>query len=104
MRDYFELSVTSLTINIQSHSGCTFVCVCGVVWGNGPPCIMIKHPDTNAAKSLHEYEVYKKKHSLVNIDIDYRLKNLALFYLLAVCHFGLITFLSLQQGNGRIEK
>ena len=52
----------------EKASGCTFKCCCGKIWGNGPGCILIKHPDPNAAEAMNEYEVFKKEHDLVDIE------------------------------------
>lgn len=54
----------------EKSSGCTFKCTCGQIWGNSQPCILIKHPDPNAAKAMKEYEVFKKEHSLIDFDIN----------------------------------
>lgn len=53
----------------EKSTGCTFKCTCGLIWGNSPPCILIKHPDPNAAKAMSEYEVFKKEHTLVDINM-----------------------------------
>ncbi|XP_059094666.1 uncharacterized protein LOC131889555 isoform X1 [Tigriopus californicus] len=53
----------------EKSTGCTFKCSCGLIWGNSPPCILIKHPDPNAAKAMSEYEVFKKEHTLVDINM-----------------------------------
>ena len=48
--------------------GCTDLCdLCGVSWGQGTPCVLIKHPDGNLQQTMSGYEVYVKNHDLVSI-------------------------------------
>lgn len=45
--------------------GCTDRCdQCHEVWGQGKPCILIKHPDANMAKGMTDIEVHVKEHEL----------------------------------------
>ena len=54
----------------EKSTGCTFLCDnCDQVWGNPHPCVLIKHPDPNAAKAMDEYEVYKKEHVLAAMEL-----------------------------------
>ena len=52
----------------ELSSGCTFKCCCGALWGNPPPCVLIRHPDPNAGEAMDGYEVFKKDHTLTEID------------------------------------
>jgi len=52
-----------------SPGGCTELCdLCDVVWGNDPPCVLIRHPDSNLQQSMGGYEVHVKEHDLVELD------------------------------------
>ena len=54
----------------EKTQGCTVLCDhCDKVWGNGPPCVLIKHPDPNAAEAMDKYEVFKRKHALVDMPL-----------------------------------
>jgi len=50
--------------------GCTELCdLCEQPWGSSDkPCVMIKHPDINMQKDLEGYQVFVKKHDLVQIE------------------------------------
>jgi len=53
--------------------GCTDLCdLCGVVWGKAPPCVLIKHPDSNLQQGMAGYEVHVKNHDLVDIDQEHK--------------------------------
>eukprot|EP00092_Neocalanus_flemingeri_P004094 GFUD01004406.1.p1 GENE.GFUD01004406.1~~GFUD01004406.1.p1 ORF type:complete len:421 (+),score=91.63 GFUD01004406.1:429-1691(+) len=56
-----------------SPGGCTDLCdLCGAVWGKDPPCVLIRHPDSNLQQSLAGYEVHVKNHDLVDISEEYK--------------------------------
>ena len=51
-----------------SPGGCTDLCdLCGVVWDKSPPCVLIRHPDSNLQQSMPGYEVHVKIHNHVDI-------------------------------------
>ena len=54
-----------------SPGGCTDLCdLCGAVWGKGPPCVLIRHPDSNLQQGMAGYEVHVKTHELVDMNME----------------------------------
>ena len=51
------------------ENGCAFFCDhCDGEWGAAKGCVLIRHPDLNAARKMGQYSVHIKEHNLQEVD------------------------------------